>query len=64
MLMRVLKSNWISAASWARWARGVSNWAVDRVLGSLAHVSALTPDDDMCLLLRIEIPRSCYRPAS
>jgi hypothetical protein len=61
MLMRVLKSNWISVASWAS---GVSNWAVDRVLGSLASVSALMPDDDMCLLLRVEIPRSCYRPAS
>jgi hypothetical protein len=38
------------------WSR-MSNWVVDRLLGSLARVSALSHDDDMCLLLRIEVPR-------
>jgi hypothetical protein len=39
------------------WAR-VANWAVESVLGSLARVSKLTADDDMCLLLRVELPRA------
>ncbi len=38
------------------WSR-VSNWVVDRALGSLARVSVLTADHDMCLLLRVEVPR-------
>jgi hypothetical protein len=48
MLVLALKSGW---------AR-VSNWAVERALGSLARVSVLTADDDMCLLLRVEVPRT------
>jgi hypothetical protein len=35
-----------------------ANWAVESVLGSLARVSNLTTDDDMCLLLRVELPRT------
>jgi hypothetical protein len=54
MLMLMLKSGWAQ----------VSNWAVDRALGSLVRVAALSHDDDMCLLLRVEVPRSCYRTAS
>jgi hypothetical protein len=41
----------------------ISNWAVEYVLGSLARVAVLTLDDDMCLLLRVEMPRSNTKAA-
>ena len=47
MFALVLKSGWSR----------VSNWVVDRALGSLTRVSAIVADDDMCLLMRVEVPR-------
>ena len=33
---------------------------LDRALGSLSRATRMTADDDMCLLLRVEVPRSAY----
>jgi hypothetical protein len=33
----------------------------DQVLGPLSRATRLTADADMCLLLRIEVPRHAYR---
>jgi hypothetical protein len=52
MLMVVLKSGLVR----------VWSWAVECVLGSLARVSVLTADHDMCLLLRVEMPRGRTSP--
>jgi hypothetical protein len=53
MLVFALKSGWSR----------VSNWVVDRALGSLTRVSAIVADDDMCLLLRVEMPRGSQSAA-
>jgi hypothetical protein len=54
MFALILKSGWTR----------VSNWVVDWLLGSVVRASALNVDDDMCLLLRVEVPRgSCNTKA-
>jgi hypothetical protein len=37
-----------------------AGWIADRLLGPLARAANLVADDDMCLLLRVEVPRSAY----
>jgi hypothetical protein len=41
-------------------AAKLKDWVEDRVLGSLSRTASMAADGDMCLLLRIEVPRSAY----
>jgi hypothetical protein len=51
MLVLVLKSK----------LEQLTSWVAAIALGSLARVADLSADADMCLLLRVEVPRSAYR---
>jgi hypothetical protein len=51
MLVLVLKST----------LERLTNWVATLALGSLTRAADLSADADMCLLLRVEVPRSAYR---
>jgi hypothetical protein len=51
MLVLVLKST----------LERLTNWVATLALGSLTRAADLSADADMCLLLRVEVPRSAYQ---
>ena len=54
MLMLKLKSKLTQSSA------KIVDRILDRALGSLSRATRMTADDDMCLLLRVEVPRSAY----